>query len=189
LKRLVVAAAENRYEGFLCGRRADLTERLYGPSVYPPLPDEVLATASRPDEAWGVSNEADARWRSVYVFIKRSLRPPIFENFDQPDPDIGCPVRFPTNVPTQSLITLNGDFTNDAAARLADRLLGETSSHADAVRLGVSLALGREADDAEVERHLDFLDELRLDHGLDGRDAMTVFALMLFNLNEFMWVD
>ncbi|MFG0305660.1 MAG: PSD1 and planctomycete cytochrome C domain-containing protein [Phycisphaerales bacterium JB040] len=166
-----------------------LTERLYGPSVYPPLPEEVLATASRPDEAWGVSSEADARRRSVYVFIKRSLRPPIFENFDQPDPDISCPVRFPTNVPTQSLITLNGDFTHDAAAHLADRLLGETGSHADAVRLGVSLALGREADEAEVERHLGFLDELRLEYGLNDRDAMTVFALMLFNLNEFMWVD
>jgi len=166
-----------------------LTERLYGASVFPPLPEEVLATASRPDAAWGESSEADARRRSVYVFIKRSLRPPIFENFDQPDPDIGCPVRFPTNVPTQSLITLNGDFTHDASAHLADRLLGETDSHADAVRLGVSLALGREADDAEVGRHLDFLDELRLDYGLGERDAMTVFALMLFNLNEFMWVD
>ena len=77
-----------------------LNPELRGPGVYPPLPRAVLETASRPDQAWGRANDAQAGRRSLYVFLKRSLRHPFLEGFDQPDSSgvklrelqvMGCP--------------------------------------------------------------------------------------------------
>ena len=166
-----------------------LTERLYGPSVYPEMAPEVLATASRPDEAWGMSSEEDGNRRSVYVFVKRSLRLPLLENLDQPSPDMPCPERFPTNVPTQALITLNGDFVQDAADHFAGRLRDEADELSGQVRLGVVLALGREPSEEEIARHVEFVRMLEDSHGLRDEEALALYCLTLFNLNEFMWVD
>ena len=60
---------------------------LGGPSVYPPLPAEVLATASRPNEAWGESTPEQACRRSLYVHVKRSLPHPLLASFDRADTD------------------------------------------------------------------------------------------------------
>ena len=165
------------------------TDAMYGPSVYPPMPREVLETSSRPDQAWGTSTEDEANRRSIYVFSKRSLRVPILENLDQPDPDTACPVRFPTNVPTQALITLNSDFMSEAAGAFAERVLGETDTLEEAVRLSVWLALSREATDEEVDGLVSFVEELMTTDGQNEHAAMRVCCLMLMNLNEFMWVD
>ena len=165
------------------------TDTMYGPSVYPPMPREVLETSSRPDQAWGTSTQEDATRRSVYVFTKRSLRVPILENLDQPSPDTPCPVRFPTNVPTQALITLNSDFMNDAADAFAGRVLGETSSLEEAIGAAIELAFSREATDDERSALVNFAQELMDENDLDERGAMQVCCLMLMNTNEFMWVD
>ncbi len=166
-----------------------LNREMFGPSVYPKMAEEVLATSSRPGQAWGTSSEDDANRRSIYVHAKRSLRLPIFENLDQPDPDMPCPVRFPTNVPTQALVTLNGDFVNSVASALAERLLAETNTPEEAIELGILLALGRTAQPGEVERYVAFLNGVQADDDLIDQEAMQLCALMLLNLNEFMWVD
>lgn len=165
------------------------TEKMYGPSVFPPMPREVLETSSRPDQAWGTSTEEDANRRSIYVFSKRSLRVPILENLDQPSPDTPCPVRFPTNVPTQALITLNSDFMNDAADAFAGRVLSQTDTLEDAIDLAIELALSRKASDEERSILVSFANELMIEDKLDERGAMQVCCLMLMNTNEFMWVD
>ena len=166
-----------------------LNPGLHGPSVYPPLAEEVLATASRPNEAWRRSTPEDAVRRSIYVHVKRSLRVPLLEGLDQPSPDMPCPERFPTNVPTQSLMTLNGAFTNDSAAVLAKRLRDEGSDLAQRVDRGIRLALGRLPAPGEVARHERFVREQMTKQGLDEAGALQLFALVLFNLNEFLWVD
>ena len=48
-----------------------------GPSVFPQLPEEVLATSSQPTRVWGQSSSEEANRRSVYVKVKRSLLVPI----------------------------------------------------------------------------------------------------------------
>ncbi len=166
-----------------------LTDRLYGPSVYPPMAPEVLATSSRPGAAWGKSDEADAARRSVYVFVKRSLRMPLLESLDQPDPDLPCPERFLTNVPTQALITLNGDFVQDAATKLSERLTREARDLSARIDRGIRLAFGRPPHAGEVARHAEFVRDLRNEHGLDASAALRLFCVALFNQNEFLWTD
>ncbi len=167
----------------------ELNNKLYGPSVYPPLPQEVRATASRPGAAWGNSAPQDAARRSVYVFVKRSLRMPLFEALDQPDPDLPCSERFETNVPTQALMTMNGEFVRDQAASFAASLAEATDSRRDRIRLGVERALGRTCSEGDIARHDAFMARLRTEHSMDERAALSLFCLALFNLNEFLWLD
>ena len=62
-----------------------------GPSVYPELPAEVGKLGNR----WPVSAEAGERdRRSVYVFVKRNLRYPLFAAFDAPDSNETCARRY-----------------------------------------------------------------------------------------------
>ena len=150
---------------------------------------EVLATASRPDHARGTSPGTQADRRSLYVHVKRSLRPPLMEAFDQPDPDLPCPVRFPTNVPTQALMTLNGDWAHDMAGRFAERLRAEAEGEREQLARGVLLALGRPATTAELDRSQDFLARLRDETGIGADAALPLFCLGLFNRNEFLWID
>ena len=161
----------------------------FGPSVFPPLPPAVIQTSSQPHNAWGRSTPEQAARRSLYVHVKRSLRPPLLEALDQPDPDLPCPARFPTNVPTQALMTLNGAFVNGAAADLAERLSSEADDLAGRIARGVELCLARIAEPDEIERGVAFVDGARAEHGLDEGGALRLFCLALYNRNEFLWLD
>ena len=52
-----------------------LNLQMGGPSIYTEIPKEVLASASRPGNAWGRSPDDQKVRRSVYIFVKRSLAP------------------------------------------------------------------------------------------------------------------
>jgi hypothetical protein len=102
---------------------------------------------------------------------------------------MACPVRFPTNVPTQALITLNSDFMQEAAGAFADRVLSESDDLEGAIARAIELALGRDPGREEVARHASFVQRLREEHDLSERDALAVLCLGVMNLNEFMWID
>jgi hypothetical protein len=161
-----------------------------GPPVLPPLPKEVLATSSRPYEVWPVTPEESWSRRSLYIKLKRSIQHPLLTSFDLADLDGSCPVRFSTVVPTQALSMMNGELTNREAALLARRVERE---HPDDRRAQVvrarQLASGRTPGDAEVAEALAFLDELQTRDGLTPAQAMDSLCLVLFNLNEFLYID
>jgi hypothetical protein len=165
-----------------------LVDEAFGPWVYPPLDPAVLATASRPDEAWGDSTADQADRRSLYVHTKRSLRFPLLEAFDQPSPDLPCPERFPTSVPTQALMTLNGTFAREAATDFARALVAAADDRTGQVALGLERAFARAPHPGEVERQLAFLDRLS-ERGFEPAQALAIWCLGLFNLNEFSTVD
>lgn len=167
-----------------------LNPQLYGPNIYTALPAEVLATASRPDAAWGRSSPEQQDRRSVYVYVKRSLREPLLFAFDQAETDTPCPVRFTTNVPTQTLIALNSDFTQMEARVFAERLRRDAGPLLrDQVCLALSLACGRPPTDAEVAENLAFIKSMQKNHALSLDDARVMFCVVCFNLNEFMYLD
>ncbi len=166
-----------------------LNPQPYGPSIYTIMPEEVLATASKPDEAWGNSNPDQQNRRSVYIHIKRSLREPFLAAFDQAETDSACPVRFVTTVPTQSLIALNSDFMQRESAKLAERLTGEADNLDDRIRIGLSRVLSRPVTDAEVARHRAFHESLQAKYALSETEALQMLCLTFYNLNEFLYLD
>ena len=167
----------------------ELNPETLGPWVFPPLAPEVLATASRPDAAWGKSAPEQARRRSIYVHVKRSLREPLLAAFDQPDPDLPCPVRFPTNVPTQALLTLNGEFMRARADAFAEHLESVAGDQDERLRVGILRALQRDPLPGEIDSGVAFLSKLRNEQDVTERDALALYALALLNRNEFIWVD
>jgi hypothetical protein len=167
-----------------------LNLKMGGPSIYTDIPDEVRATASRPDHAWGHSSEEERLRRSVYVYIKRSLNEPMLKAFDSADTDSTCAVRFATTVPTQSLTMMNSRFVNEKATAFADRLRAEAGKNREEqVRLGLTIVTSRLPSAQEIQDGLAMLDEIQDEAELSEKEALDRFCLMALNLNEFIYLD
>ncbi len=163
--------------------------KMYGPSVYPPIPKEVMAGQSDPGKGWPGSTREDAVRRSVYVHVKRSLLVPLIESLDAAETDRSCPVRFATTQPTQALGMINGSFLRNEAAQLASRLRTEAGPAPDAqIALALRLVTGRKPSEAEIQRGLDLMTKLEKD-GATADAALNNFCLVALNLNEFIYLD
>jgi hypothetical protein len=167
-----------------------LNTKTYGPSFYPKLSRDVLATQSRPGDGWGESSTREASRRSVYIYIKRSMVPPLLTAFDFPDVDTSCEARFITTQPGQSLIMLNGDFANEQAALLAERAVEEAGADTRAqVSHAIELALNRSAEEDEISEGLALVERLEKHHGVSPGEALRQWCLTILNLNEFVYLD
>jgi mono/diheme cytochrome c family protein len=160
-----------------------------GPSIYPPIPREVLAGQSMPGKGWDTSGPVDAAGRSVFVHIKRSLGLPILVAFDAPDPDAPCPVRFTTTQPTQALGMINGEFIQEQAKIFAELLQKQSSDPAEQVRLALFRALQRTPTEKEIARGVQFFKDSQEQDKLPADVALRRFCLLTLNLNEFVFVD
>ncbi len=167
-----------------------LDRKLYGESIYPKIPAEVLAGQSVPGQGWPMSKPEDSNRRSIYVHVKRSLRLPILNMYDQADTDTSCPTRYVTTVPTQALGHFNGAFTQEVARAFAARLAREEPKDESArVRRGIRLTTGREPTQAEISQDLAFVHRLIEKDGLKPEMAWAQYAVLLLNTNEFMHID
>jgi mono/diheme cytochrome c family protein len=167
-----------------------LNRKMFGPSTYPPIPKEVLAGQSVPGQGWPTSPPDEANRRSIYAHVKRSLRVPILVGFDQPDPDSSCPVRYVTTVPTQSLGLLNGEFANEQARTFAKRLQKDAPGDLAAqVARAIRLTTGRVPTADEVNKDVAFVRSLKEKHKLDDLTALSRYALLCLNTNEFVYLD
>jgi hypothetical protein len=110
----------------------------------------------------------------------RSGRSGFLDVFDCPDPSAIAPKRAITTTPLQALSLMNNSFSLRMAERLAERILSDARNETvNQVRLAYELALGREPNADEAAASISFVK----DHGL------TAFCRVLFNSNEFLYVD
>ncbi|MFO0965507.1 MAG: DUF1553 domain-containing protein [Gemmataceae bacterium] len=168
----------------------NLRDKMFGPSIMPPIPADVLAGQSVPGNGWRVSPPDEACRRSVYIHIKRSLGVPILVAFDVPDADAGCPVRFTTTQPTQALGMLNGEFLNEQAAIFAKSVKKEAGDKTrDQVRAALWRVMQREPSAKEIDRGEGFVEDMKREHGLSGDESLRRFCLIALNLNEFVFLD
>ena len=165
-------------------------DRMYGPSIYTRIPDEVKAGQSQPGSGWGNSSPEEAARRSIYIHVKRSLLDPILESFDMADTDQTCPVRFVTTQPTQALGLLNSDFILEQARLFAELASEQNPESLEAqVRLALRRVNQREPSVDEVQRGLSLIANLQKQDGLSSEQARKYFFLVALNLNEFLYVD
>lgn len=172
-----------------------------------------IVTTLNQDEMDGVKNlyqwnptvdPAEYNRRGVYLYVKRGFRYPFFEIFDSPDSSFSCPRRDVTNVAPQALALLNNDFVFNQSEILAARLKREHGVNPSLwVEYGWELALGRKPNEAEKQKSLEMFapptaknrahqikakfSSRESDPDIDA--ALIRFCLMLFNLNEFIYVD
>ncbi len=140
-----------------------------GPGFRPPLPEEVTVTLLK--NQWPVTKDVSEHdRRSIYLFARRNLRYPLFEVFDRPDGNLSCARRHVSTTAPQSLMLLNSGFSYRCAKGLA--------AQADIEKIFL-LVLGRNPSDKELKQSRIFIDQ-------QSREA---FALAMFNLNEFVFLD
>ena len=174
---------------------------MFGPGVYPEIPEEVMAGQSKPGNGWGTSPPEEQARRTIYAHVKRSLLTPIIADFDVADTDTSCPVRFVTTQPTQALGMMNGDFLHTQARMFAERVRREAlaanarpgvtaaDDTAAIVRRALEIALVRPARDDEVARGVALVDALEEQDGVGPSRAVELYGLMVLNLNEFIYLD
>jgi hypothetical protein len=188
-----------------------LSSRKGGPGIRPPLPAEVTETLLK--DQWKVSGDAeDHRRRSIYLFVRRNLRYPMFDVFDRPDTNASCPVRHESTTATQSLTQFNSDFTLDCARWLAGvvgKPIAAGEGDAPAIEQAYLRVFNRRPSADEVLAAHEFLtrqaaklreeDRAAEDLALpfDGPQfddrfaaaALVDLCLALFNANEFLYVE
>jgi hypothetical protein len=187
-----------------------LNRQAFGPPVIPPVEPWMLAGLR--NAHWEpTTNAAEVRRRSLYLIVRRSMKLPFFEAFNQPDTVTSCPVRDRTVVSSQALTLFNSPDTFGYARALAGRLWTESDGEATtAVELAWRLVFGREIRSEERRRTLAFLQEREaawaqalptecaLPAGFAPVDsffpiargaAWVEWCLALLNANEFVYVD
>jgi hypothetical protein len=167
-----------------------LNPKAGGESVFPEIPQEVLAGQSRPGDGWGKSSAQEAARRSIYVFVKRSLQVPLLAHHDQADTDSTCPARYTTTVPTQALNLLNGEFSQKQAAAFAERLEREFPRDLPAqVCRAIRLTTVRNPAQTEIQKDVEFVQQLQTQGKLTAHDALKYYCLLALNANEFVYLD
>jgi cytochrome c553 len=177
-----------------------LDGKMYGPAFKPPIPsDAMVARNLKNPYPKNVSEGAEERRRSVYMFHKRVIPYPLFQVFDAPDAQQCTGRRNVTTVAPQALALLNDPFVRTRAGDFANRLLKDTNGDTTkVVDRAYQLAFGRPPTKAEREAGLEFLaHQTRERAGRDPkrprdeirRQALTDYCQVLFGLNEFIYVD
>ena len=182
-----------------------LNLKMGGPSIFPELPPGMSPTYS----GWKVSKEATERnRRSIYVFVKRNTRYPLFESFDMPDTHESCPRRNVTTTPLQALNLLNSEMTLKWAEGFAARVLRSAGCNLDKqIDDAYRIAFARLPDNSERETVRKFFDrhreivavraaageelalppELPADADRVEVASLVDFCHMLINANEFVY--
>ncbi|HEX4950095.1 MAG TPA: DUF1553 domain-containing protein, partial [Blastocatellia bacterium] len=115
---------------------------------------------------WVLTKEEPATWRrSIYSYWKRGLKYPLFEVYDQPDPNVTCERRNTTTVPTQALTLLNNEFVLRQARHLAERVRRAAGNDAaQQIQTLYQIALSRAPERKELEQLQTFLQQQRAYH-------------------------
>ncbi|HVX10829.1 MAG TPA: PSD1 and planctomycete cytochrome C domain-containing protein [Pirellulales bacterium] len=154
-----------------------ITHKLGGPSVIPPVPQNVLDYNFTYPGYWKPAEGAERYRRALYGFRKRSMPDPVMSNFDAPNADFACARRVRSNTPLAALTALNETIFVEAARALALRVLREGGSN-DTQRADYAFALctSRHPTDGEREAVLALLQSRRqrlADGWLNPREIAT----------------
>jgi len=168
-----------------------LNLKMGGPGVFPPIP-EGISNGSKYLSWKPETDPTEADRRSVYVFVKRNLRYPMFEAYDFPDTSESCPRRYSTVSPTQPLVGMNDTLIREWSRELATRVLNDAGlSPEQQVERAFRIVFTRAPRDEERQAVLDFLNKQAAEiSGPTARTAAFVdFCQALLNSNEFLYVN
>ena len=117
--------------------------------------------------------------RTIYRTWVRSGRSEFLDVFDCPDPSTTAPKRAVTTTPLQALSLLNSSFVLRMSDRLAARVTKQGGQTEDQIGQVYRLLFSREPHVDELKRATDFA----------GAHGLPALCRVLFNSNEFLYVD
>lgn len=154
-----------------------LSDEIGGPSVFPPMPEDIAALSYANNFKWITSTGAARYRRGLYTFFKRTAPHPDLMTFDCPDANFALVRRHASNTPLQALTTLNAEAFVESAAALADRVLREaqSSSNQRITRL-FRYVLNRDPQPRELETITHLLTTSQLHYRSHLSDAQEMIA-------------
>lgn len=164
-----------------------LNPQMGGPGIFPPLPDGALPKGYN---LWPTAkSDAEANRRSVYIFVRRNLRYPMFQSFDMPDTHESCARRQTTVTPDQALELVNGKLINTWAQSFAQRVENDRGLTPSAkVERAFRLAFARAPKPQEVEMATSFLAKQEKLTG-SAFAALGDLCHTLLSSNEFLYIE
>ena len=136
----------------------------------------------------GERDPDEANRRSVYVFVRRNARYPLFEAFDMPDTHETCSRRQQTVSVTQTLNLLNDSLVLHWAKAFAKQVKNDQAMSVDEqIQRSFRLAFSRPPSTRELEATRQFLAKQTTVASAD--QALIDLCHMLLNSNEFLYVD
>ena len=164
-----------------------LNLKMGGPGVFPPLPDGVLPKGY---QLWKTSADSeDNQRRSVYIFVRRNLRYPMFQSFDMPDTHESCARRQATVTPDQALELMNGKLMQEWARGMARRVDNDRGiDTATKAERALRLAYTRTPKANEIEMATAFLLKQEKVAG-SAEGALEDLCHMLLSSNEFLYIN
>ncbi|WP_197451292.1 PSD1 and planctomycete cytochrome C domain-containing protein [Rosistilla oblonga] len=180
----------------------ELDLQVGGPGFRPTIAAAALEGLSKKSAAWNPS-PADAQTRrSLYMFSKRGLLPPMMTTFNFSDATQSCGQRDVTTVPTQALVLMNNPFVHDRSSKLAKSIIANAKHPQDQVAQLWSIVYGRKPTAAETQlaqQHLETqwnrFEKLATTSSQETpapsaeTRAMASLAHVLLNSNEFIYID
>jgi hypothetical protein len=174
-----------------------------GASFFPPATKQSLEGLSKKGAEWGTSPPEEQRRRSIYMMTKRSLLLPLMTTFDFADTTQPCSQRNVSIVAPQALALLNNEFVHQQSGAMAQRVIAEAGpERAAQIERAWWLALQRPPTESERSAALAHLaaQQANLRARADGagqqlgdeelhRQALASLCHVLFNTNEFIYVD
>lgn len=125
-----------------------LSPKVGGPSVFPPMPEDLAKLSYANSFTWTNSTGDDRHRRGMYTFLKRTILHPNLTTFDAPDANGACTARTASNTPLQALLLLNNESHVEATRALGRSLAQLSPERLSAVRLtadGASQGLSTES--------------------------------------------
>lgn len=159
-----------------------------GPSVFSDLPNEIRDTANPISLSfWGTSPLEEQNCRSVYLFVKRSLKNPFLEAFDFANGHSPVGQRPITTVAPQALVLLNDGFVRLHAEHLAKRTATHSTDPEQRIEALWRIVWQRRPTVTESELARSFL-SIEFANQTDS-DRWIALARAVLNSNETLFVD
>jgi hypothetical protein len=162
-----------------------LNNEFYGLPIFPPLPGDIAEIVKYSESKWATQVGQEGRKRSIYIYQQRTLNMPFMQAFDSTVCDESRPRRRTSVTPLQALSLFNGDFVNEEAKALANRVYHEAGdSVLGQIRLAYRYVLSRPPSEEEANRFEEFLIQSN-----NSIEALNGFCRVLLNTNEFVYID
>jgi len=129
-----------------------LSDKIGGPSVYPPQPPGLWQAAFNGQRNYPTSEGEDRYRRGVYTFWRRTTPHPSMATFDVPSRELCTMRREPTNTPLQAFVTLNDPIYIELARALAVRIMREGGDDVtERIRWALKLCTARPPSESQVD--------------------------------------
>lgn len=179
-----------------------LSEKMGGPSVFPPQPASVTTEGAYGKLEWTTSTGEDRFRRSIYTFGKRTAPFALYNTFDAPSGEACVARRDVSNSPLQALALLNDTVFVEAAQAMGRAVAAKKDSDEARASEIFRRCLTRPPDNADLAMLVDFarrqrerfekkeLDPARIAGPGEGdvieRATWTTVARAVMNLDEMV---